>query len=163
MSVEESLEKLAARWTAEALDLRMGARLPATDASTGILLEALLDVRSRLDRVEEILANALGLRSMAARKHTAIRSAVEDAWDAAAVRGRSAGVRDEYSSAKERAAAANLEVLDLRRLERVADSQFRRCDEAVELVRLRLRGLQEVRQDILAVVRIRQFESTLER
>lgn len=147
----------------ECIQLRVGAQLPRPDASTGELLEALLDVRSRLDRVEELLAATLQLRGMAARKHAVLRIQVDDAWDEVAVRQRNHAVRDEYASAKERSAATNLEVLDLRRLERTADFDSRRCDEAVDIVRLRLRGLQEVRQDILAVVRIRQFESAMER
>lgn len=153
---------LAARET-EALELRMGAGLPPADATTGQLLAALLGVRQRLDRMEALLADVLQLRAVAARQHTAVRIIVDDAWDQAAVGARNAGVRDEYSSAKERAAAANLQVLDERRLERVADRQLRRCDEAVEFIRLRLRGLQEVRQDILAVIKIRQFETAMER
>lgn len=160
---ESSLAEFLARAAAESLTLRMGAQLPAAGAPAGQLLAALLDVRSRLDRLEELLITTLGARGLAARRHTAVRSEVDDAWDQAAVRNRSAGVRDEYSSAKERAAVTNLEVLDLRRIERSADNQLRRCDETVEAVRLRLRGLQELRQDLLAVIRINQFESTLER
>lgn len=148
---------------AEALELRMGARLPASDASTGQLLDALLDVRRCLDRVEALLVSTLTLRNWVARQHTAVRNEVDDAWDKAAVDGRNAGIRDEYSSARERAAAANLAVADLRRVERIADRKLKRCEEATEFIRLRLRGLQEVRQDLLAIMKIRQFESALER
>lgn len=160
---DSALRALLAKHVEESVRLRMGMQLPQPDASVGELLEALLNVRQRLDRVEELLAVTLELRGMAARKHTVCRIAVDDAWDLAAVRQRQAAVRDEYSSAKERAAATNLEVLDLRRVERMTDLHERLCDEAVESLRLRLRGLQEVRQDILAVVKIRQFESAMER
>lgn len=160
---ESSLRSLLGKHIDESLRLRMGAQLPRPDASAGELLEALLDVRRRMDRVEELLATALHLRGMAARKATALRVQAEDAWDEAAVRQRAAAVRDEYSSAKERTAATNLEILDLRRLERGADVHARLCDDAVEAIRLRLRGLGDVRQDVLAVLRTRQWETSLDR
>jgi hypothetical protein len=141
----------------------MAAELPRGDASTGAMLDALLDVRRSLDRMEELLATALHLRGIFARKHTVLRIQVDDAWDEVAVRQRRAAARDEFSSAKERTAATNLEVLDARRLERTADLHLRLCDEAVESVRLRHRGLSDVRADLLAIVRIRQFESSLDR
>ena len=147
----------------ESLRLRMAAQLPKPDASTGELLDALLVVRSSIDRMEELLATSLQLRGFAARKHTVCRVQVEDAWDEVAVRTRQSAVRDEYSSAKERAAAANLEVLDLRRLERRAQRDLQICDEAVESIRLRHRGASDLRQDVLAVIRIRQFETAMER
>lgn len=150
-------------YTAETVQLRMDAHLPGAHATTQTLLDALLDVRQRLDRVEELLGNVLRLRATCTRKHTAVRIQVDDAWDDAAVRQRASSVRDEYSSAKERTAATNLEVLDLRRLERTADSDARLCDEAVEFIRLRHRGLADVRQDVLAIIKARQFESTLDR
>jgi hypothetical protein len=164
MSDEETgLRPTLDRYVTECVHLRMGAQLPRPDAATGELLDALLDVRRRMDRVEELLATTLQLRGMAARKHTVFRIQVDDAWDEVAVRQRRHAARDEFSSAKERAAVANLEVLDQRRLERTADVDARLCDEAVETIRLRMRGLSDVRQDILAVVKIRQFESSLER
>lgn len=149
--------------TGEVVKLRMGVALPGAHATTEALLDVLLDVRQCLDRVEEILGNTLRLRAFTSRKHTVCRIAVEDAWNEAAVRQRASSVRDEYSSAKERAAATDLDVLDLRRVERAAYGSFRLCDEAVEFIRLRHRGLADVRQDILAIIKARQFESTLDR
>lgn len=137
--------------------------LAGAHAAGDELLECLLDVRTRLDRLEELLGNALRLRGEVHRRHTAVRVQVDDAWDEAAVRQRASTVRDEYSSAKERTAATNLEVLDLRRAERAADADARACDEAVEQIRLRYRGLSELRQDIHTIVKARQFESTLDR
>lgn len=157
------LRSVLSRHNDECIRLRMGAVLPRPDASTGELLDALLDVRRRLDRMEELLVTVLQLRGLAARTHTALRIQADDAWDEVAVRQRQAAVRDEYSSAKERAAAANLDVLDLRRAERAGERTLRLCDEAVESIRTRYRGASDVRQDILAVVRIRQFESAMER
>jgi hypothetical protein len=147
----------------ECVHLRSAAQLPRVDASSGELLEALLDVRRRLDRVEELLATALQLRSVASRNHTLRNIQVDDRWDEVAVRLRQSAVRDEYSSAKERAAAANLEVINERRTERVARLSLALCDDAVDRIRLRMRGLQDLRQDLLALVRMLQWETTIDR
>lgn len=147
----------------ESIKLRMEVKLPGAHATTESMLDTLLEVRVRLDRLEELVGNILRLRAGFRRKYTAVRIEVDDAWDQAAVRQRGASVRDEYSSAKERSAATNLEVLDLRRAERIADVDARSCDEAVEQIRLRYRGLCDVRLDLLAIVKARQFESTLDR
>lgn len=147
----------------EVVRLRMEITLPSVEASGTTLLESLLDTRRRLDRIEELYANTLRIRAHLAAVHTAVRIETEDAWDTAAVNHRQHGLRDEYSSAKERTAAANLHVLDLRRVERTADKRLRAADAAVEFVRARLRGCEGVRQDLLAILRNRQFESTLDR
>lgn len=137
--------------------------LPGPHSGGDALLECLLDIRSRLDRLEEILGRALRLRAAAVARHVAVRHETSEAWDQAAVRARNAGVRDEYASALERTATTNLEVLDLRRAERAADADARACDAAVEQIRLIYRGLADVRQDLHTIVKARQFESTLDR
>jgi hypothetical protein len=162
-NVDADLPSALSRLVDDAVRLRMGAQLPRLDAAPRELSESLLAIRAGLDRMEELLSAALQLRGLAARKHTVLNIQVGDAWDEVAVRQRQSAARDEYSSAKERAAVTNLEVLDLRRLERTADSHQRLCDEAVEQIRLRFRGLADVRQDLLAMVRLLQFESTLDR
>jgi hypothetical protein len=158
-----TLEKVLAGLVDDAVRLRMGAQLPGLDASPRELQECLLAVRAGLDRMEAVLATALQLRSLAARQHTVSDISVSDAWDEVAVRQRQSAARDEYSSAKERAATTNLEVLDLRRVERIAERRLRFCDHAVDSIRLRHRGLQDVRADCLALIRMLQFEMTMER
>lgn len=160
---DAEVRRILDEYSNESIALRMAAKLPGAHATTETLLDCLLDIRQRLDRVEELYGNALRLRVEAHRQHTACRIVADDAWDAAAVGQRQSAVRDEYSSAKERTAATNLEVLDLRRAERKAEQLVRVCDAAVELIRLRHRGLADVRQDVLQIIRARQFESTLDR
>lgn len=160
---DREIRRVLDEYTLEAVALRVGAKLPGAHATTETLLDSLLDVRQRLDRVEELLGNALRIRTEAHRQHTACRVVADDAWDQAAVSQRQSAVRDEYSSAKERTAYSNLEVLDLRRAERSAEQLVRVCDSAVEGIRLRHRGLADVRQDVLAIIKARQFESSLDR
>jgi hypothetical protein len=161
--VDADLPSALSRLVDDALRLRMGAQLPRLDASPRELSESLLAIRAGLDRMESLLSAALQLRSLAARQHTVLNIQVGDAWDEVAVRQRQSAARDEYSSAKERAAVTNLEVLDLRRVERDAHRRLDLCDEAVESIRLRHRGLQDVRADCLALIRMLQFEYSMER
>jgi hypothetical protein len=161
--VDADLPSALSRLVDDAIGLRMGAQLPRIDAAPRELSESLLAIRASLDRMESLLATALQLRGLAARQHTVADISVSDAWDQVAVRQRQSAARDEYSSAKERAAATNLEVLDLRRVERDAHRRLDLCDEAVDSIRLRHRGLQDVRADCLALIRLMQFESSLER
>lgn len=143
--------------------LRAGCVLPGPHTSPQDVLNCLLDVRQRLDRTEELYRLTLMLRNAVHRSWTTHRHAVEDAWDTAATESRKGAVRDEYSSAKERQAMTNLAVLDLRRSERELGDAARVADEHVETIRLMHRGLADIRQDVLAILRAQQFESTLDR
>lgn len=149
----------------EALDLRFAGELPKPGLDGALLTGLLLDVRQRLDRVEELLARALRIRGHARRQADHVSAVAEDALDGAIVRARTApAIRgDEYSSAKERLAHANLQVLDERRAARAAAELAHHCDEAVDLLRLTQRGLESTRHDHLALLRALQFESTMDR
>jgi len=139
--------------------------MPGTQAAPHEVHEHLLDVRRRLDRVEHLLALGLRVRAMAHRGVARSTADAEEAWDDAILRVRSAPVRrgDEYSSARERAAEANLATIEARRAVRAAQDAASHCDEAVDVLRTLHRGLDSVRQDTLAVLRLMQFESHLER
>lgn len=163
MSTPPDLDALLTDYRRETTTLRMGVQLPGPHAAPETILDCLLDVRKRLDRVEALLGYTMQLRAEAHRTHTAVRIVADDAWDEAAVRLRSMGVRDEFSSAKERTAATNLEVISERRVERKAAEAARSCDEAVDYIRLRHRGLADVRMDLLSAIRSQQFETTLDR
>ena len=162
MSTDELLAALD-KMVLEVEDLRSGTALLATHSSPQFVLEALLDCRQRLDRVEELFRRCLRIRGHLRRVAAISAASCADAWDKAAADSRTAGARDEYSSAKERAAVANLAVLDLRRTERLDSGALSRAEEVVEVVRVAHRGLADFRQDLLAVLRAQQFESTLDR
>ncbi len=150
---------------AEANQLRAVDPLPDTQAPPHEVHAYLLDVRRRLDRLEEILALATRARAVAKRKATLATAKADEDWDSAVLTIRNRPVRrgDEYSSARERAAEANLECLLARRAARRATESLSHADELVDVLRLLHKGLDGVRQDTLTTLRLVQFESHLER
>lgn len=161
-ALSETLDELIE----EARTLRAGiGAMPGTEAAPVDVHEYLLDARRRLDRVEQILSSAIRVRARVRRAHAEASAEVEDAWDEAITRIRSSPVRrnDEYSSAKERAAEANLHTIAVRRAARLTADALSRAEEAVEVLRLLHKGLDAARYDALVLLRLVQFESHLER
>jgi hypothetical protein len=150
----------------EAQNLRAALpEMPDTHASPHEVHDYLLDVRRRLDRVEHLFAVCIRVHARTKRSAAQITAELDDAWDEAILKVRTAPVRrgDEYSSAKERAAEANLVTLAARRAARTAAENVLRADEALAVLRLLHRGLDGVRQDALTILRALVFESHLER
>ncbi len=149
----------------QALDLRFGVKIPVHPAAPSVVFDALLDVRSRLDHVDELLAKAL-------RMHAAVQDALSlataqhaDAWDTEIDRLRNSPVRrgDEYATARERHAAANLATMELQHKVRATERVARQCQSAVDLVRLVNRGLEGVRQDLRLWLDGLKYEAHLDR
>lgn len=152
------------KMAAESHELRGGATLPHPDAGPKELADALLDIRARLDRVEYLLQHAMRIRNAARHRATALRQIADDAWDKAITAQRNTPVRrDDYATGKERHAEANLAVMTDLRAARDAEAVHASCADSVELLRLHHRGLADMRQDVLALLRVFQFESNLER
>jgi hypothetical protein len=163
--MSDEVRAALAAYMETALELRFGVALPVSQSAPSEISECLLDVRTRLDRVEAMYTGAIRIKARAHRAAAHAKATFDDAWDTAAVDRRTAPVRrgDEYATAKERHAEANLATLDLRHSSRAADELAHHCDEAVDVLRLAHRGLDGVRQDILTMLRAAQFESHLER
>lgn len=155
--------------TEEALRLRFGIEFPGFDADPAAVLAAVQDVRRRLDRVEELLAITLRIKAAADHDRNIWQHKTDDEWDQALVNARDVrkGVvfreRDEFSSAKERAAEANLATFSLRRKARDAAEIANQCAATADILRLTQRGLDGIRHDLLATLRTLAFESTLDR
>lgn len=163
MSVETETDQRVAKLVDEATVLRGSIVLVDPQAPMASIMDALMDVRQRLDRVENLLTESLRIRLVGRIILDHTRAEADDAWDVATVKARNAAARDEFSSAKERAARSNLEVLELRRSERRQVDSVARYDSAVETIKIKMRGLADIRQDILTIIKGKQFESTLDR
>lgn len=152
---------------AEARELRSTLPpMPDTHASVADMHDYLLDVRRRMDRIEYIVGLVARIRAAVKRLAVSTGEAADDAWDEAIVAVRNKPVRranEEYSSARERAAEANLDIFAIRREARNAAENLAHADEALDAVRLIHRGLDGVRHDTLTVLRLVQFESSMER
>lgn len=151
--------------TAEVLQLRFGVKLPVHPASPSAVLDALLDVRGRLDRIEELLTRVLRIAGIAQQNAAVATASVDDAWDRNIHRLRTAPTASggDYSSARERYAEANLAVLDLRFEARAQTVTARHCETTLSVVRTAHRGLDTVRQDLRTWLDGLRFEAHLDR
>lgn len=163
--VDGQIRQVLTTYVAEALDLRFGGKLPTSGATVPDMLEALLDVRQRLDRVEEILTRIIRLRARLRRNATIATASVDESWDRAVQNIRTAPVSrgGDLSGPRERYAEANLIVLDERRSARAVEELAGHADEAHDVVRLVHRGLDGVRHDHLTILRAVQVETSLDR
>jgi hypothetical protein len=166
------LEEELAEWAAEALRLRFAevagspaVELPPVESGASEVMQRLLAVRQRLDRVEELLARATRARGRSSRAAQVAKAQADDAWDVSSQRGRAAPVRrgGEFEGPRERYADNNLATLDQRRATREAERLADSASECLDVVRLCHRGLDGIRQDLLTMLRAFQFESHLER
>jgi hypothetical protein len=144
-------------------DLRAGLTLPALGDGPGGLLEVLVDVRSRLDQVEEFLTQLTRLRGAARRAARQAKDVADDAWNASVTGGQRR--RGDFGEAapRERYAQADLAVLDRRREERRMAYRVSFAEEAVELTQLAYRGLSDTRRDLHVLLRAIEIENSLER
>lgn len=161
------LEEQMLSWVKEALDLRFaqnGGEYLSTEHGSNPVLNGLLSVRGRLDRVEELLSMATRARGRVGRAVAVAKAVNDDRWD---VEVRAEGARPmrqgEFVAPREKYANANLETLNEKRDFRAAERLYSFADEAYEVIRTVYRGLDNVRQDHLAVIRHLSWESNLER
>jgi hypothetical protein len=148
----------------EATELRTGASLPVPGAGLSEIAAGLLATRQRLDRVEELLAQALRVRGRIARHSLTMTAVADDAWDMAVRQIATApSIRGpEFQGPRERYAEANLLILEHRRAARAADGLLSEASEAHDVLRLLHRGLDGLRQDHVTLLRAIQFATSLE-
>lgn len=163
--MNQDLTKLLTSHLDEVMAHRFGFKMPPLHASPTEVHESLLDVRNRLDRVEQKLGEVIRIKGVAGRYLAAATARVEDAWDEVVTEARKKPVArgDEYSSAKERHAEANLAVFDKRRAQRAAQDLYSKAEEKTDLIRLAHRGLADTRHELLTILRAVQFESSMDR
>lgn len=161
------LEEQILGWVKEALELRFAqdGEYLSTEHGADPVLSGLLNVRGRLDRIEELLTKVTRARGRAQRARMVAQAVADDAWDTQSQVELQAAQRrpDQFVAPRERYANSNLETLhqkrDLRAAERLAHS----TEEAYEVIRTVHRGLDSIRNDHLAVIRALSWESHMER
>lgn len=149
----------------EAMKLRHEVQIEHVVGNQGYILDTLLAVRVRVDRVEELLGRAMIARGAVGRATAHQSAVVADAYDTALTRQRKAPVSldGDYMAAKERYAMAHLETLELRQEERRLKEMLDYATEVTDLIKINYRGLTDLRQDLLTMLRAAQFETTLDR
>lgn len=161
----DDLEGQLAPYVEEVLRLRLEASIPHSSAIPQAVLDSLLDVRAKSDRVEAISIQVMRMRHRAARKVASLKASVDDAWSQAIVDVKKAGARsgDQYEGPRERYAQADLAVLTLKRESRKAEELLSILDEASDVIKTALRGLNEVIQDHRIWLRTIQVQSYIEK
>lgn len=165
---EDKQREVLKGWLTEALKLRGELGLASYDdlEAPFQITEQLANVRGRLDRIEELLINAIRAKAQITRAHRSVKDELQLAWDTH-VSDQSPTRRrvltQEYVTGKEKFAEANLATLEQQRAERKILELLSFAEETLEVIRVIHRGLNDIRQDLLSQVRAIQVESQLER
>lgn len=168
MSAADEARDRIRGWLQEAVDLRGNLGMDAYDdlSNPYQVVEQLSRVRATLDRIEELLVLATRAKASLTRAHRTTKDEQQLAWDQH-VTSQSALKRpvltQEYVTGKEKFAEANLATLELQRAERKSLEVLSFAEEALDVIRIIHRGLEGIRQDLLAQIRAIQVESQLER
>lgn len=164
------LEITVYAWVEEALELRHGtagdpdgplSNLDLRTTDYPALVAALERVRKRSDRVDELLSKVTQAKGRAKRAEAQAAFAAQNAKDSAA-RVNSTR-RAEFSARFEREADANLDSLEERRIAHHAERIVAVTAEAFEIVNQVHWQLDSLRKDIREMMRVLQFESSLDR
>jgi len=160
---EEEFKKTLNPLVKEVLELRFESSLPNSYSTPQEVLDSLLLTRQRLDRVEGIYLEILGIKGRISRKASEVSAIAEEAWANALVSARSAKtVSNEFMGPRERYADADLATLEHKRAARQAVRVSSLVEDAADVVRTALKGLNDLRQDHLTWLRTLQFNSSLE-
>ncbi len=163
MNIKEAMRDRLREAVLETISLRFEGSLPPTSAGPEEVMQSLAATRQRLDRIEELMIEALRVRATAKRNSSLASAEASDQWDQA-VRtiGTSSAVRGpEFQGPRERYSAANLDTLDARRESRQAEELLSIADEAYEAIRAMYWGLNGVRQDHDSMLKAMQFADRL--
>ncbi len=154
----------------EALELRHGdagdpeGRLTSVDPNDGVqaVYAMLIRVRQRTDRVDYLLARVTQIRGRARRSRENARFEAEFAYNSATSTNERNRTR-EFVTKEERHAQAALASLVEKREAFLADRLVSHADEAYDVVNQVYRQFGDIRNDLRAMFKALQFESSLER
>lgn len=121
-------------------------KMPSAAAGPEELHGALVQARSRLDRLEELLYQAVTLKDSVTSLAFRAEQAAEDAWDDLAKKNRGRG--GEYEGAQERYAVWRVQTRALRAPARVYREAADLASSAEHRVRIMHRGMDGVRLDL---------------
>ena len=144
----------------EVLKLRSSVSLPSASSVPQAVLDSLLDVRAKADRVEELSITVLRMRAQLGRREAALKALVEDSWAQALtdLKGTGSRQRDQYEGPRERYAEADLAVLSDKRTLRKLEELMSVVDEASDVIRVAFRGINDIMNDHRTWLRLIQLQ-----
>lgn len=159
---EQEIRDQVAAWLRELAELRQYER-PLHEAAPAEVHSALIQVRGRLDRMESIAGSLASARSAAQSRARVLQDVAGDAWDALADQESRSGARREWEGKEERYGRWRVATFDQIRAARQAVLLADLLADADARAARMLRGLQQVREELLATLRYLPWESALER
>jgi hypothetical protein len=150
-----------AMWVEAVSAMRRGALWPGPSASPAEVDSALVQARTRLDRAEFLLGQAMSLKAGTAAQAKVLEAAADDAWDDQASAARH-GPRREYEGPRERYAYWEIAIRPQRHQARQARALADYCKDCYDRIRLSYDGLNDLRRDLLGRLTHLRWESHLE-
>lgn len=162
-----TFEQQAGNWKAAAEHMRnqvksiyLQARQSATPAG---YRQALVDVRTVQDSLEEYVSLAITVKGSFSRNAADRQAAYDEVWAAEVDRDSHSSVRREMEGPRERYARHDAKVFGPLRSWRQAEQQQALAAEVLDEMWLRYRAINATREDLQAILRTYAFESSLER
>lgn len=163
MEKSEEVKEVLSGLVGSAKSIRNTPSVPGPEADPGEVMDSLLNHRMCHDRLEEIYLKILHIRGGVHRKLKEAESSRDLEWAKALMVVKRTPARvDEFVGPRERYAEADLSVLELKIRVRQLEDLSLAADEALESVRVMLRGIDSTRQDHITWLRTLQFQSHLE-
>lgn len=151
-------------WTEQSIILRQF-EVPLATAPPADVLERLVEVRGKLDGLEEIYSQAIALRGTVRRGDNAAKDKERDAWDEEYQRRKQAGRfhDSDYKSGREKEAEINLAIRPVRLSSREIRDLLDAMNEVLDRLRVKYFALRDIREELLQRGRAVTFESHLDR
>lgn len=165
------LESKVTAWVKEALDLRHGdagdpngpLRPVGMDEGLHVVMDELVRVRSRSDRVDGLLAKVTQAKGRARRAQEGAAFAASQRYDEAQQQNSARRMPGSFTSREERNADAALAALEERRTAHQAERLVSVTAEAYDIINQIHWQLNAIRTDLRAQIHAIQFENSLER
>lgn len=167
----DAIKDAMTSWVEEALELRHGAaedpegKLTEPDPAAGIqgVLDMLIRVRQRADRVDELLAKITRARGRTRRNRDETLFSADLAFDTALVTQAAMRGAESYATKEDRNAGAMLATIEQKREAHQAKMLVSLAEESFDVITQVHWQLDAMRKDLRAQLHALQFESGLER
>lgn len=155
---KKSIPQLMSEYISEAAQLRYEAPKPGDEADQSVLLKALQDYRSRLDRIEYLMVRALLRKREAFNNLKSLQEEQSDKWDESLVNRTSKRTANlvsaqEFVAPREKYAEANIATIEERQATRKAEEIYQWTETASDVLQKMYRGMDSARQDLLARIK----------
>ena len=163
----QSFEEQAAGWMAAIEHMRSQVKavfgLAREQATPQAYRQALVNVRTIQDSLEEYVSLAIVVKGTFSRAASAAQTSYDEAWAIESDRDGKTAARRDMEGPRERYARHDVKVFSQLRDWRQAEQRLSTAQEVLDTVWLRYRAVNATREDLLAILRTYAFESNLER